>query len=245
MPITKNLFLTALQCSTLTWHIRAGEYQEPQSLLDKFNCEEGIEIHRRAQSLFPDAILITETEPITATNQTARLLKTKTTSTILEAAFVADDFIARADVLQKQKTGWKLTEIKSSVNLKPELIDDIAYTTMVLKKAGLNITACSLLLISKEYRLGMPDNKLFTEINQTDQVLKRADELELFSKEVQEQLLRNTPPAPELKLQCKDCPIFKSCFDKNIDHPIFELPRISHTKCQWAGQNRSLWARSK
>ncbi len=201
--------------------------------MDKFNCEEGLEIHRKAQSLFPNAVLIAETDPTAATNQTTQVLQTKTVSTILEATFLADGFTARADVLKRENCGWKLTEVKSSINLRPELIDDLAYTTMVLKKAGLNITACSLLLISKNYRLGMPDNKLFTELDQTDQVLKRAEELGLLSREIRDTLSQNTPPTPQLKLTCKNCPIFKTCCGKEIEHPVFEIPRLHHTKfCQ-------------
>ena len=233
MPLTKATFLTTLTCPTLSWLTRAGLHQEPQSTLDKFNIEEGIEVHKRARSLFPQSTLITEPDPTTSTKKTAQLLKTKTTSTILEAAFLADNFTARADVLKREETGWKLLEVKSSVNLKPELIDDIAYTTMVAKKTGLNITACSLLLVSKDYRLGMPDKKLFKEVDQTEQVLKRADEFELLSKEIRETLSQDTPPTPELKLVCKNCPIFKNCCGREIDHPILELPRLHHTKfCQ-------------
>ena len=180
MPITKQLFLTTINCHTLAWLTAAGEYQEPQSVLDKFNIEEGLEIHKRAQSLFPQAVFIAETEPTTATEKTAELIKNETTSEILEAAFLADNFITRADILKRETTGWKLFETKSSINDRPDFIDDMAYTVMVAQKAGLNITACSLLLLSKDYRLGMPDEKLFQEVDHTEQVLQRAEEFKLL-----------------------------------------------------------------
>jgi len=114
-----------------------------------------------------------------------------------------------------------------------ELIDDLAYTTMVARKSGLNITSCSLLLVNKDYRLGMSDEKLFVENDVTDEVFKRVEEFEESYDYVAEILSQTEKPAPALKWECKNCDIFDECCGEGIDNHIFDLPRLSHTKyCQ-------------
>ncbi len=57
--INKELFLTALQCPTRVWHDIHLSPPKPLSIYDKFIIEEGLEIHKKAQHLFPDGLLIT------------------------------------------------------------------------------------------------------------------------------------------------------------------------------------------
>jgi len=67
-------------------------------------------------------------------------------------------------------------EIKSGFDPKDEYLDDLAYTTMVCLQAGLTLTTCSLLLLSRHYQYGMPVQNLFQEFDCTEQALIRADE---------------------------------------------------------------------
>jgi hypothetical protein len=228
--VNKETFLNAVLCPTLGWLTNSGEYTKPVSMIDKFNMEQGLEVHKRAKSIFPEACSITDVDIQTAANKTRKLLAGNEISVIYEAAFLAENCAARADILERQEAGWKLFEVKSKTNDEKELIDDMAYTVMVAQKAGLNITACSLLLISKEFRLGMSDEKLFREIVHTKEVLAKAKEFKALCDDIYKSVSQDTKPKPVLKWDCRNCPIFRECCGKGIDHHIFELPRISQKK---------------
>ena len=47
-----------------------------------------------------------------------------------------------------------------------------------------------------------------------------------------------TKPAPELKLECKNCEKLKECFDQGIENHIFDLPRLrASNKMNLIGSN--------
>jgi hypothetical protein len=39
-----------------------------------------------------------------------------------------------------------------------------------------------------------------------------------------------TKPDPEIKIECKDCLVFRECLAKGIDYHILEIPRLHKTK---------------
>ena len=232
MPnITKSLFLSTLSCPTYGW-MQKLQPIEPTSPSDQLRIEEGIEIQQRARLLFPNGVLISG-DNIYASKTTQSLLSNSTVETIFEATFLIPPYITKADILLKNNLGLKIIEIKSAVNLDEKLIDDISYTTMIAKKAGFDITSCSLLLVNKDYRLGMSDKDLFVEIDVSQEVFDRCIDFEESYESIAKILFQKEKPIPELKWECKNCEIFSECCGKNIENSIFNLPRLSHTKfCQ-------------
>ena len=109
----------------------------------------------------------------------------------------------------------------------------MAYTAMVIMATGVKVRKCSLMLISKDYRLGMSDDELFLTEDVTDEVLERVDEIKVQWDDVKIILRRRKAPNPQLSWACKGCELFAECVGKGIDNHIFDLPRLSHTKfCQ-------------
>ena len=233
MPnITKNLFLSTLTCPTYGYHQHHQPTQQSQSPSDQLRIEEGIEIHQKAQSLYPNGALISGTIK-TCISKTKQLLSYPDITTIFEATFHTTPYITKADILTRDHSQWKLIEIKSAVNQDQEHIDDMAYTAFVAQQSGLEISSYCLLLVSKDYRLGMPDKDLFVEIDVSDEVSQRASEFSLLSNDINQVLNSEEQPAPELKWECRNCELFSECCGAGINNHIFELPRISHTKfCQ-------------
>jgi len=230
--ITKNLFLSTLQCPTYGFLQQLQPPLEQLSPADQLRIEEGIEVQERARTLYPEGVLVSGDNK-TASMTTQQLLNDPSIETIFEATFINTPYVTKADILLRKSTGWEIIEIKSNVNLSDELIDDLAYTTMICRKTGLDITSCSLLLINKEYRLGMSDEKLFVEKDITTEVFERVVEFEKSYARIAGILSNEEQPAPELKWECKHCEIFTDCCGEGIDNHIFDLPRISHTKfCQ-------------
>ncbi len=229
--ITKNLFLSTLQCPTYGY-LQLSQPKQPTSPAERLRIEEGNEIQERARALFPDGVLVSGNN-ITASQTTQQLLSDPTTQTIFEATFINNAYITKADILIRDNSSWKIVEIKSNVNLSDDLISDLAYTTMVAREAGLDISSCSLLLVNKEYRLGMSDEELFVENDVTDQVFERVGEFEKSYDRIAGILSKKEKPVPALRWECKKCDIFTECCGEGIDNHIFDLPRLSHTKyCQ-------------
>jgi len=231
--MSKSIFLNALACPTLGWLLRSEQYIKElsdESLAEQFRIEQGIEIENRARQLFPKGILVEEKRMQLAAKKTEELLSDPDTSVIFNAAFFSEGFSARADVLQREGRGWHLTEVKSSVNDREEFIDDMGYTAMVIKLTGVNITAASLMLVSKDYRLGMSNNELFVEIDHTDDVLPRAAVFESVCPEIDELTKGRDKPEPGLKRGCKNCPLFAECVGKGVENHILHIPRLSQSK---------------
>ena len=151
--------------------------------------EEGLEIHERARKVFPKGHFIKDSN-ISVAEKTKEILKDESIPVIFEATFLANGFIAKANILKREKSGWHIIEIKSKVKGdkeirrrdKEDLINDIAYTAMVATQAGLNVIKCSLMLISKDYRLGMTNEKIFKEIIYTDEALQRTKDFKTSCK---------------------------------------------------------------
>ena len=120
--------------------------------------------------------------------------------------------------------------IKSGASNKPEYIDDMAYTAMVVGHCGLDITRVSLLLVSRDYRLGMPDDKLFVEIDHTDEVMGRVEELEPLRQDIEEITRAQEKPEPLLVYECRQCELFGECMGKDIANHVFNLPRLNKSK---------------
>lgn len=228
--INKSLFLNTLVCPTYGWMVKNDHIPTEESLSDQLRIEEGLEIHQRAQNLYPKMYVVNNTDIITAVEKTKQLINDKNKSVIYEATFVVDNYVTKADILVREKRGWHLLEIKSSVNLKDELMDDVAYTAMVIDGFGLKVRKYSLLLLSKDYRLGMTDTELFVKEDITTDVAIKMKLFSNCSKNIDNILFSPTKPYPAIIFGCKDCLIFDSCVGEGIDNHIFNLPRLHVNK---------------
>ena len=134
--VTKQDFLTALGCSTRAWYAMWDEGGTPTPA-DLLMMEEGKEIHRRALSLYPKGVFAGSVA------KTKTLLLNRSVEVIFEAAFEVDGYSTRADWIRRVRGGWIIGEIKSSLfseeGPKDEHLQDLAYTTVVARRAGLPV----------------------------------------------------------------------------------------------------------
>ncbi len=233
--VSKQIFLNALVCHTLGWLLRSGEIAKQTTeaeltLGERFRIEQGIEIGRRARELYPDGLLIHDMDILSASKKTKSVMNDPSVSIILEGAFLIDRFVARADILRRKGKGWHVIEVKSSVNDREEFIDDMAYTAMVIGRCGFNISSVSLLLVSKDFRLGMENKELFVEIDHTDEVLVRVEEFKPFWQQIEEITRAPVKPEPQLLFECRKCGLFKECLGRDVENHIFDIPRLSQSK---------------
>jgi hypothetical protein len=228
-PITKNIFLNTVFCNTLGWRFRNGKIRTEFSQGQLFRMEQGKEIHKLARSLYPDGIFVNELSSHAAAARTRDLLDNPDTKVLFEATFLAGNYIAKADILVRQAGSWELIEVKSSVNAKDELIDDMAYTTMVAQTAGFSPSTISLMLIDKNYRLGIPVERLFVKTDMTERVLARVDEFKTAIDYVDSVSSTPEEPEPGLIFYCKQCEYFRECVGEGVESHIFNIPRLRQT----------------
>lgn len=229
--ITKNIFLNAIQCPTLGWMIRNEVISKSKRTIgEQFRIDEGKYIGKQARKLFSKGVLVDDKNITVALEKTEKLMKDSKVKVIFEGTFSVNNYFTKADVLIRKKEGWQLIEVKSAVNDKAEFIDDMAYTAIVIKLSGLKLSKITLLLLSRDYRLGMNTSNLFNEIDHTEAVLDRAKAFEEWLKEIDCITSQEKCPKPKLKFECKKCEIFSECVGKDIKNHIFDIPRINKSK---------------
>ena len=155
-------------------------------------------------------------------------------ATVYEAAFRAGTLIAKVDILGRDGGGWNVIEVKSSFpesSKMDDYVDALAYSTMVLRRAAVAVKRSSLLLLSRAYRHGDPVEKLFTLVDKTDEVDKRAQVFEHDVDAVDAAVRAEEPPQPVLNRACWRCDFFKaSCLGSGRGHTVVELPKLHHTR---------------
>jgi len=231
--VSKEVFLDAVACPALGWLRRMGDTaaaKVPLTLGERFRMWQGLEIGQRAHELFPGGQLIATADPLVADATTRALLADTGIPALFEAAFVADGCVARADVLVRRDADWRLIEVKSSVIDRDEYIDDMAYTAMMARHCGLLIESVGLMLVSRDYRLGMTDADLFVEIDHTEEVLERAAEFESIREEIEAATRAESKPEPRLMLECRGCELFAECLGEGVEDHVFDIPRLSRTR---------------
>ena len=228
--VNKSLFLNSVRCLAHGWELRRSKYQVSPSLADCFRMEQGKEVHQRARELFPDGRMAGHPNLAENARRTKDLLGDKSIETIFEAAFEVEEYVAVADILVRGNEGYELIEIKSKTSVKPDLIEDIAYTCMVLRKAGLEINKATLMLVSPDYKRGMPDSALFQFIDVTEETFQSAEQFALSWSVVAKVTGQAQKPEVSLCLDCKNCPCCYEEFVRGKEYHIFEIPRLSLKK---------------
>ncbi len=190
--------------------------------------EQGQEVGRLAQDLFPGGRVAGNAEA------TQALIADASVPVIFEAPLVSAPFVAKADMLVRQDDGWHFVEVKSSfsdTDKYDSYLDDLAYTAMVLQRAGITVVKSSLILLSRDYRQGGNVEDLFVTADETQEVLTRAAKFDGDSNALADDLLGDPRPDPVLISACRKCGFFATeCLGAGHAHTVLELPRLHHTK---------------
>ncbi|MDP2320074.1 MAG: DUF2779 domain-containing protein [Acidobacteriota bacterium] len=231
--VNKADWLAAGRCQAMAWSGLRVE-SLPADEATRFRMEQGQEVGVCARELYPNGVLVVGTAKASVAEVTQGLVTDRSAHTLFEAAFEIGPFAARADILSREGSAWHLLEVKSSfsdsTSIK-EYVDDLAYTAMVLRRAGLAVVKTSLVLLSRDYRHGMGVDSLFTVVDQTEAAEPRAAEFERIADAVASALLGEVRPASVMVSACRGCDYFSSeCLGAGHEHTVLELPNLHHTK---------------
>lgn len=229
--ITKARFLSAAVCPTAGWWDTHYPLPKPRDEATRFHMEQGRRVHELARARFPGAIAVETLDVENAVRQTQSLIDTTGVHAIVEAAFAVEAIVARPDVIVRERDGtWRVIEIKSGTSVKPDRLQDLAYTVMVARRARLHVTRATLMLLNPDYRARQGDDTrpLFVEhdcTEQVDQII--TEDLAPRWDPIAFALDGPQPPEPRWRWACGRCPYFDTrCLGRGIEHPVFELPRL-------------------
>jgi CRISPR/Cas system-associated exonuclease Cas4 (RecB family) len=231
--ITKSDWLTALGCPARAWHALRVAPEAPTEA-DQFRMQQGQEIGALARKLYPDGVMIPATSGKTAAQTTQNVIADGAKQSFFEATASAAPFVAKADILRRHDGAWHVLEVKSRFadnDRLDELVDDLAYTAMVFRRAGLSVARASLVLLSRNFRFGDAPDRLFETVDVTSDVMARAAEFDSTAEKIAKLLFHDTPPPPVLVSACRGCQFFDTkCLGAGLPHTVLEIPGLHHKK---------------
>jgi hypothetical protein len=206
--LSKSKYLRGVKCMKNLWLYSFK--REFQSVSDDniriFNS--GTNVGQLAQAYFPEGEFAVQPNEI-PTYETARLTQELIQSgaeTIYEAAFIYNDTIVAVDLLRKEANGWHIYEVKSTNNIKPEHIVDVAVQYYVLKSCGLEIIDASVMHFDRTYirRGKLNATKLFRHESVLNAVLNKQHEIATNITSIFPEMLQGAEPNIKMGNQCNN-----------------------------------------
>ena len=139
--------------------------------------------------------------------------------------YVENQFI-RVDSIEINN-GW-LAEVKAGSKIKTAYIADLALQSILLSRAGFDITSFSLILRESTYVTGDPWSQALRMVDVTENVKSLLSD-EAFVNYVTMCLgmtIEGNLPDRAFSKSCKACQFSADCWD-HLENPAFNLPRIS------------------
>lgn len=152
--LSKSTFMRGCQCNKSLWLYKnrndlRGEISQGQELIFQRGTDVGI----LARDLFPGGV---DASPVDAFHYQQSVKDTASYieaghKVIYEAAFQFDGILAAIDILVRKKGKWYAYEVKSSTQVKPQFIQDVALQYYVISNSGLKLEEIYLIHINNTY----------------------------------------------------------------------------------------------
>lgn len=170
--LSKSRFTACANCRRALW--LACNRPELESHEDSSRAEAGREIGDLARAYFGDYELVEHdpTDYAGMVARTAELMADPSVENIAEATFSRDGLFCMVDILHRNGRGWDLVEVKSTTQVKPRHVLDVAFQHLAVTHAGAEIGRDYVMHLDNGYvREGELDLKgLFALEDVTEQV---------------------------------------------------------------------------
>lgn len=229
VSLSKSLFIRGLQChKSLYLNKYRPELKDEISDAQMALFQSGTEVGILAQGIFPGGTEIpyeglSHQEQLDLTQELIR----KGATTLYEATFQYEGVFIKADIIHKSDSGWEIYEVKSSTELKPVHVNDVAVQYYVLSGSGIDISKACLVLINNQYvRNGNIDiHELFAVEDLTEEVkdLQSSIGEELAR---QKQMLSLDEPLIDIGSYCNNpytCDFKGHCWSHIPEDSIFDI----------------------
>lgn len=235
--MSKTKIMKGYQCLK-NLYLTVHEGEPPVTPEQQARFDQGSEVGVEARKRFPGGVLVDNLPwDFVGSLKRTRELMAASTEIIFEAAFEYKGLYARADVIvfSKDSGRWTIYEVKSSLKVKPEQIEDIRLQTWIMVNNGMPIEKICILHLNPECIY--PDlKKLFIEEDVTEKVREGYRSVIPKLKEIFASLRAKTVPDQDIGPHCDEpyeCNWKDRCRkEKNIPEvSMFNLPGIY--KRQW------------
>ena len=140
MWLSKSRFIAGWQClKRLYLEVHQPELAAEPDEQSMAVFEQGHEVGRWAQKMFPGGVLIEAgpEEMGKALQQTEQAVADKQHPAIFEATFTHDNILARVDILERlPRNKWRLIEVKSSTSVKDYYLYRRSHPTAHPRRLG-------------------------------------------------------------------------------------------------------------
>ncbi len=205
--LSKSTFIKGTVCPKALWlYKNRRDLIPPTPATTQFVFDQGHEIGKLAQQLFPDGL---DASPKTFFDYGPSLELTKQLikdgqPVIYEAAFQHNGVLAALDILVKKNDGWFGYEVKSSTKAHDIQLHDCALQYFVMKESGLELKDMCLIHINSEYeRSGeIEPDKLFKIESIYYLVVALQDEIAEKINELKKVAISKISPDTKIGRQC-------------------------------------------
>jgi CRISPR/Cas system-associated exonuclease Cas4 (RecB family) len=236
MGLSKSKFIAGWQClKRLYLEVHQPELAAEPDEQSMAVFEQGHEVGRWAQKMFPGGVLI-EAEPEEmdkALQQTEAAVTGRQHPALFEATFADDDILARVDILERlPRNKWRLIEVKSSTKVKDYYLYDVAVQQLILERLGMKVIPC-LMYLNREYVYDGNQyelDKLFVTRDVAEETGALGKDVKDLIREERKALDRAKPPDIEPGGHCTSpftCEFYDVCNKPlPVDH-VANLPGIT------------------
>ncbi|MBL7871747.1 MAG: DUF2779 domain-containing protein [Cyclobacteriaceae bacterium] len=205
--LSKSTFMYGCQCpKRLYLHKHSRDLRNPDDEQQQAIFDRGTNIGELARQLFKYGVDASPPD-----NYSYHLAVAKTTALIArdvpiiyEAAFQYEGILCAVDILVKQGKHWYAFEVKSTLSVKEQHVQDAALQYYVMINCGLPLQDISIIYLDREYvRKGALDIKqLFTTTSVLTEVLDQQRVISNKVKVLKNVLTQPEPPAIAIGPHC-------------------------------------------
>ena len=237
--LSKSKIMAGIQClKRLYFQIYNPGLAESGDEGSQARFIEGREVGLLAQQIFPGGRTIGFEGVVgNALAKTMAMVEDASVPAIFEATFRHASVLVRVDILERlPQNHWRLIEVKSSLDLKPHYLDDLAIQQHVVRACGLDVASAHLVHLSRDYRYDGVEydlRALFTGEDVTREIAEIDSTLPALFDRLREALACDAPPEIAPGDQCKapyTCEFFGHCNPDPPENHISFLPRLSEKK---------------
>lgn len=226
--------MAGLQCHRRLWwatHDRGAPELSPDPALQAVFAQ-GSCVGALARDVAPGGVLVEldPRDPLKAVEQTRALIDSGA-PIIYEACLLAEGVFVAIDILSRRGRGWVVTEVKSTLSVKPQHVQDAAVQAWVAREHGLRVRAIEVVHLNRDHR-HPDDGPLFVR---TDVTAKAEAFLDGLPAELAAQtaMLATTLPHVEPGAHCSTpyaCPFMNRCWPRRPRHHVSELYCIGRSR---------------
>ncbi|MBN8555400.1 MAG: DUF2779 domain-containing protein [Deltaproteobacteria bacterium] len=227
--ITKSDYAAGVQCEKRLYllHSEPDLAAAPSDDL-QMRFEQGQEIGKLARSRFPNGVLVGASGSALnhAILTTTKLIEELKTEAIFEAAVKFENYAARIDILKNNFDGtWDLIEVKSTTEVKPEHLEDVAFQLWVLKNSNVKIKNVFLSHINNQVVFPNIED-IFTDHDFTEEAHAKLSQIEMKARSLLSVVEKENAPEVAIGRHCANpygCEFKSECWAAVPKGSVLEL----------------------